>query len=125
MTPPMLNQTMKQTCNTLRKGAIKQVTDYEERFSSLKNVYDDFLSNLVQTGFDKRLACQTANDFFGQAKVPFAGIDGTMYSKPLFDMVIFFGGAYAATGTIEFSEIDFPHVEYDKKSFQQSVGISS
>jgi len=101
------------------------VTDYEERFSSLKDVYHDFLSSLIQTSFDTKAACQTAKEFFGEPKVPFAGIDGTMYSKPLFDMVIFFGGAYASTGTIEFSENSKPEVDYDKKSFQQSMGISS
>jgi hypothetical protein len=116
---------MKQTCNTLRKGAIKQVMDYEEKFSSLKNIYDDFLSNLIRTDLDTKVSCQTANDFFGEAEVAFAGIDGTMYSKPLFDMVIFFGGAYAATGTVKFSETGLPAVDYDRKSFQQSVGISS
>jgi hypothetical protein len=125
MTSPTLNQTMKQTCDVLRKGAVKQVTDYEEKFSSLKNVYKDFLSNLIQTSFDTKTACQTAEDFFGEVKVPFAGIDGTMYSKPLFDMVIFFGGAYAARGTIKFSETGIPEVEYEKRSFQQSMGISS
>jgi len=40
--------------------------------------------------------------------VRFAGIDGTMYSKPLFDLIIFFGGAYAAIGTIEFRREEKP-----------------
>ncbi len=48
-----------------------------------------------------------------------------MYSRPLFDMVIFFGGAYAATGTVKFSENAEPEVSYDEKSLQQSMGISS
>jgi len=48
-----------------------------------------------------------------------------MYSLPLFDLVIFFGGAYASTATITFSEKDKPLVEYDKKTIPQGAGISS
>jgi hypothetical protein len=40
-------------------------------------------------------------------------------------MVIFFGGAYAATGTITFPENAAPQVTYDAKTMQQNMGISS
>ncbi|MBT0158418.1 hypothetical protein G4O51_00345 [Candidatus Bathyarchaeota archaeon A05DMB-2] len=125
MTAPSLSHAIKRTCDTLRQGATKQVTDYEQRFSSIKNIYDDLLVNLIRTGFDSKEACVTAREFFGGTEVRFAGIDGTMYSRPLFDMVIFFGGAYAATGTIRFSETTAPEVDYDERTLQQSMGISS
>ena len=48
MTAPSLSNAIKRTCDTLRHGATKQVTDYEERFSSIKNIYDDLLSNLIR-----------------------------------------------------------------------------
>ncbi len=48
-----------------------------------------------------------------------------MYSRPLFDLVIFFGGAYASTGTITFKEKEPPDVTYDMKTLQQAAGISS
>ncbi len=125
MTAPSLSNAIKRTCDTLRQGATKQVTDYEQRFSSIKNIYDDLLSNLIKQGFDPKQAYETAREFFGSTTVRFAGVDGTMYSKPLFDMVIFFGGAYAATGTIRFSETAEPEVTYDERTLQRSMGISS
>ena len=104
MTAPSLSDTVKRTCDSLRQGATKQISDYEQRFSVLKNLYDELLANLIKTGFSPKEAWETAAEFFGSTSVRFAGVDGTMYSRPLFDMVIFFGGAYASTGTITFSE---------------------
>jgi hypothetical protein len=125
VTAPSLSDTVKRTCNALRQGATKQISDYEQRFSTLKNLYDDLLANLIKQGFSPKEAWETAAEFFGSSSVRFAGVDGTMYSRPLFDMVIFFGGAYAATGTVSFSEKAEPRVEYDAKTIQQSTGISS
>jgi len=122
---PSLSSTVKRTCDTLRRGATKQVTDYEQRFSALKNLYDELLANLIKTGFNPKEAWETATDFFGSNTVRFAGVDGTMYSRPLFDMVIFFGGAYASTGTVTFAEDAEPQVKYDAKTLTQGMGISN
>ncbi len=125
MASPSLSDTVKRTCDSLRQGATKQITDYEQRFSALKNLYDELLANLIKQGFSAKEAWETATEFFGSATVRFAGVDGTLYSRPLFDMVIFFGGAYAATGTITFSENAAPQVKYDAKTMQQNMGVSS
>ena len=109
----------------LRQGASKQVTDYEQRFSSLQNLYGGLLSNLIKMDFNCQQVSKTARNFFGANSVRFAGVDGTMYSRPLFDLVIFFGGAYASTGTVTFSENDKPTVNYDERTVQQGAGISS
>ena len=98
-----LSSTIKRTSEMLRQGASKQVTDYEQRFSSLQNLYGGLLSNLIRMDFSCEQFHKTARDFFGADSVRFAGVDGTMYSRPLFDLVIFFGGAYASTGTVTFS----------------------
>jgi hypothetical protein len=120
-----LSDAVKRTSDVLMQGASKQVSDYEQRFSSLKNLYDGLLSNLVRMDFDFKEAWETAKEFFGSSSVRFAGIDGTMYSRPLFDMIIFFGGAYASTGTVTFYEKEKPLVKYDEKTVQQGTGISS
>jgi hypothetical protein len=125
VTAPSLSDTVKRTCDTLRQGATKQISDYEHRFSTLKNLFGELLENLIKQGFSPKEAWETATEFFGAPDVRFAGVDGTMYSKPLFDMVIFFGGAYAATGTIRFSETTEPEVAYDERTLQSSMGISS
>lgn len=75
--------------------------------------------------FGHEEAYATAREFFNDSTVRFAGIDGTMYSRPLFDMVIFFGGAYASTGTVTFREKGAVIVKYDEKTMQQRAGISS
>jgi hypothetical protein len=40
-------------------------------------------------------------------------------------MVIFFGGAYASSGTVNFNEKGKLHVEYDQRTMQQRAGLSS
>jgi len=120
-----LSDAVKRTSDMLRLGASMQVLDYEQRFSSLKNLYDSLLSNLIRMGYDCEEAWETAKKFFAASVVRFAGVDGTMYSRPLFDLVIFFGGAYASTGTITFSEREKPSVKYDEKTIQKGAGISS
>jgi len=102
-----------------------QVLDYEQRFASLRNFYESLLAKLVKMGFDAREAYETALEFFGSSSVRFAGIDGTMYSRPLFDLVVFFGGAYASTGTITFHEDKLPTVKYDERTAKHGAGISS
>jgi hypothetical protein len=125
VTAPSLSDTVKRTCDTLRQGATRQIFDYEQRFSALKNLHSQLLANLIKQVFSPKEAWETATEFFGASSVRFAGVDGTMYSKPLFDMVIFFGGAYAATGTVTFSENTEPQAKYDAKTIQQSTGMSS
>jgi hypothetical protein len=122
---PSLSHTVKRTCDALRQGATKQVIDYEQRLSALKNLYDDLLANLMRTGYNRKEAWETASEFFGSETVRFAGVDGTMYSRPLFDMIIFFGGAYASTGTVTLAEDAEPRVRYDAKTLQQGMGVSS
>lgn len=125
MSAPPLSDAVKRTCNALRQSATKQIADYEQRFASLKNLYSELLASFIRTGFSPREAWRAAEEFFGRTSVRFAGVDGTMYSRPMFDMVIFFGGAYAATGTVTFCEDAAPQVRYDAKTLQQSMGISS
>jgi hypothetical protein len=116
---------VKRTCDNLREGATRQIADYESRFSGFKNLYDQLLSNLMRTGCNMEEAWKTSKEFFGSENVRFAAVDGTMYSRPLFDMVIFFGGAYASTGSVTFARDAAPRVEYDSKTLEQGMGVSS
>jgi hypothetical protein len=120
-----LSKTVKRTCDNLRQGATRQITDYEKRFSAYRNIYDELLENLIITGYNHTEAWETAKNFFGCEQVRFAAVDGTMYSRPLFDMVIFFGGAYASTGSVTFTKDAEPKVEYDAKTLEQGMGVSS
>ncbi len=125
MSSSFLSRRIKWTSDLLKVGASDQVSEYEERFQSLRGLYDRFLSDYIVSDFSRQGAYETAEEFFGSNKVRFAGVDGTMYSRPLFDLMIFFGGAYAATGTIQFSKDENPKVEYDSKFLKEGAGISS
>jgi hypothetical protein len=120
-----LGDAVKRNSDILRLGTSRQVLDYEQRFSSIQSLYNSLLANLVRMDFDCKGTRETAEKFFGSSVVRFAGIDGTMYSRPLFDLVIFFGGAYASTGTVTFLDDNLPLVHYDERTAQQGAGVSS
>lgn len=122
---PSLGESVKRTSDALKRGASAQVSNYEQRFSSLATIHETLLSNLIRMNFDCTEAYKTAKEFFGTESVRFAGIDGTMYSRPLFDLVIFFGGAYASTGVATFQQNAKPQVKYDERTLQNAAGISS
>lgn len=125
MASSSVNSMIRRASDVLKLGVSGQVLDYEQRFLSLENLFDGLFSNFVRMNFGCGEAWEVAREFFGASCVRFAGVDGTMYSRPLFDLVIFFGGAYASTGTITFSEKDKPLVKYDEKIVEQGAGISS
>ncbi len=125
MSSSFLSRQIRRTSDLLKVGASDQVSEYEERFQSLRGLYDRLLSDFLVSEFSYQGAYETAEEFFGSNKIRFAGVDGTMYSRPLFDLMIFFGGAYAATGTIEFGRNTKPVVEYDSKFLEEGAGVSS
>ena len=119
-----LSSQFKRVGGILRRGASDQITDYTRRFGSIKGIYNGFLKDLMRTHFRADDAVAVAKEFFGTNKVEFAAVDGTEYTKPLFDLVIFFGGSYTARGTIEFREKG-PEIEYSTKLTEEGVGVSS
>jgi hypothetical protein len=90
--------------NILRNTASSQIEDYQHRFSYMAALYDIVFKDLIIDKFDTQQACITAHKFFGKNNVNFVAIDGTEYSKPMFDMVIFYAGAYSCEGNIAFSQ---------------------
>ena len=48
---------------------------------------------------------------FGSERVKFAAVDGTEYARNMFDLIIFFGGAYVSFGSITFHKDAKPSVE--------------
>ncbi len=90
----------------LRKTASSQIEDYQHRFSSMAVLYDTVFKDLIIDKDDIQQACITARNFFGKDTANFLAIDGTEYSKPMFDMVIFYAGAYSCEGNITFSQVE-------------------
>lgn len=101
MSSSFLSVQLKRTGGILQRGASDQIADYPRRFNSIKDVYDGLLRSLIRRGFSVEDAAATARDFFGSEKVRFAAVDGTAYTQPMFDLVIFFGGSYAAKAAVE------------------------
>ena len=108
----------------LKRGASDQILDYTKRFDTVKEIYDSLLKDIIRKDFDASEATRTSQEFFGSRKVGFAAVDGTEYTRPMFDLVIFFGGSYTSKGTVEFSDAG-PHVEYSTRFVGQGIGVSS
>ena len=81
---------------------------------------------------DANQACKTALKLFGKETANFVAIDGTEYSKMLFDMIVFYAGAFSCEGTISFSSKDEEkeqknkiQVNYQNRFLDQGRDISS
>src|SRR5919202_1815981 len=103
----------------LRNTASSQIKEYQHRFSSMAGLYDTVFKNLIVDRYDTQQACVTAHKFFGKNIVNFVAIDGTEYSKPMFDMVIFYAGAYSCEGSIT-----FPNIEQQREAEGEKIRIS-
>lgn len=125
MEPSFFSSCVRRMGSILREGAAGQISEYRSRFSSTKRLFEDFLQNLMVQGFSYAQAYETARRFFGSSVVKFAAVDGTEYTKRLFDLVIFFGGSYATTGEIKFKKCTKPSVTYSNQLLEEGCGISS
>ena len=119
-----LSSQISRISSILLRGVERQLNDYRNRFSSVEDV-NNFISRLLFTDLSYERAYDTAVDFFGTDRVGFAAVDGTEYSRRLFDFILFFGGAYAARGEIRFHRDSRPTVEYYTRHLEEGRGISS
>lgn len=109
----------------MQNGAMDQIEEYRARFETLDGMYERIFASIIKSNFDSRSARETANKFFGTDEVPFAAVDGTEYARPLFDLVVFFGGSYAARGTIRYVDNGPPTVEYEDHFLKSGRALSS
>ena len=124
MSSNSLGHQFKKMGDTLLKGVSSQVANYSQRFQALNELYSCFLVNLIKTDFSQEDAAEAAERFLGSKQVAFAAVDGTEYTDTMFDLVVFFGGSYAAKGIIDFS-IDPPRIRYSTRLMEGGMGISS
>ena len=109
----------------MQNGAMDQIEGYRARFETLEGMYERIFASLIKSNFDPKSARETARKFFGTDKVSFAAVDGTEYARPLFDLVVFFGGSYAARGTITYVDNGLPTVEYEDHFLKSGRALSS
>jgi hypothetical protein len=120
-----IGRRLKQTGDLLLGGAQKQVKEYRGKFEGLEGVYDEFISKLLISYDSKRFSTKFIDDFFGSRRLRFAGIDGTVLKHDVFDLLIFFAGAYPAFGELEIDDSGVARITYDEKYLEHGVGVSS
>ena len=125
--PSLLGSRISKTGNILRKTALDQIYDYQLKFSKVTDFYNYLFKDLIVDKYDFTNAYYTAKNFFDKDILHFVAVDGTEYSKPLFDLVIFYAGAYSCDGSIEFSEQykDKLKINYQNRFIDHSLDISS
>ncbi len=109
----------------LQNGALDQIESYRTRFEAVEGLYERLFQNIIKSDFNYASTYETAKKFFGSDTVSFAAVDGTEYSRPLFDLVVFLGGSYASRGTISFSPSHSPLVEYEEQFLKTGRALSS
>src|SRR5436853_953004 len=109
----------------LQNGALDQIEGYRTRFEAVEGLYERFFENIIRSDFNQVSAYDTAKKFFGTDTVSFAAVDGTEYSRPLFDLVVFLGGSYASRGKIKFSAALPPVVDYEEHFLKSGRALSS
>jgi len=119
-----LDREVKRTSSLLRQSTIEQIGTYRERFSLVARIHKGFLENLIINGFDCSKAAQSARQFFGQDEVWLAAIDGSRFIDQFFDILIFYGGAFASLAKISFAG-DELKVIYSESHLKEGQGISS
>jgi hypothetical protein len=88
-------------------------------------LYELLFKDLLVTNFNNEDAYTTAKKLFGKDVITFVAIDGTEYSKPLFDMIVFYAGAYSCEGTIHFSNKKDILVKYKDRFLDKGKDLSS
>jgi len=116
---------VKRTGELLRLGAEGQIDDSRSRFEAAKVLYDKLLSDLIVSEFNLGLAYETASKFFDASRVKYAAIDGSMDQVLTGGLAVFWGGAYAVTGDVEFREDTRPAVTYETGFVGRGRGVSS
>lgn len=123
--PSSLSPHFKAISEDLKEGAAERISDYSQRFIKVGDLYQNLLSPLIVSELSYEDAYDTAVKLLGSEEANFAGIDGTRYSTPMLDLVIFFGSAYASAGTIKFRKDAGPEVAYEDRFLDKGLTVSA
>jgi len=99
-----------------------------KRQGNAQKFYEDFCYKLIRDysafGEDAKIRGMKTEiqRFFNDDKITFAAVDGTNYKQKMEDYMIFFGGAYAVKGEINFQDSP-PRTRYKKWSSKEDVSM--
>jgi len=116
---------LKRLGTLLREGAEEEVDETKTRLESAAQLYRDFVSNVIVSSFDQDEATRTAEKLFGSTSVKFAAIDGSEDQRLVAGLAVFWGGACASTGIVEFRKGSLPKVSYETGFVKRGQGVSS
>ncbi|TFG12106.1 hypothetical protein EU537_10485 [Candidatus Thorarchaeota archaeon] len=120
-----IGKRLKRTGKMLLDGAENQVNDYRRRFDSLSGAFDDLLCDFMKPYPQEKLDTDFVDEFFGNNRLTFRGIDGTVCKHSVFDLLIFFAGAYSSGGCIDVESDGAFEIVYDENHLESGIGISS
>jgi hypothetical protein len=79
------------------------IESFRDKTNSLSS-YSNEIKLLLREGYDVKAARRAANGLFGSNKISFIAIDGTKAQDQALDMLLFYSGAFAYIGQLEFME---------------------
>ncbi|MGY5877357.1 MAG: hypothetical protein RTU30_16510 [Candidatus Thorarchaeota archaeon] len=120
-----ISRRLKKTGDLLLGGAQKQVAGYKSKFENLVGTYDSFMSKIILSYEDKLTDPKFIDAFFGKRDLTFAGIDGTICKQDVFDLLVFFAGAYSSNGTVCVDDNGELDIRYDERYLESGIGVSS
>jgi hypothetical protein len=120
-----LSMNVKRLGQILKEGAEGQVGESGQRLEGASAAYWPLVSKLLISDFRYGRSYETANDLFGKPAAKFAAIDGSMNQNLLGGLAVFWAGAYAATGTINFQTDGRPSISYEPNFLERGHGLAS
>ena len=101
---PLIDQLgQDRTVEYVRNSTSRILAQFNEKLGVLRG-NDEITKKILRMGFDGKVCFDEAIKFFGTDKVRYLAVDGTEFQDERLDMLIFFAGAYAYGGQLEFSE---------------------
>ncbi len=120
-----LSLNVKRLGQILKEGAEGQVTESGQRLEGASTLYWPVLRQLIVSDFKSTRSTETARQMFGKPAARFAAIDGSMNQTLLGGLAVFWAGAYAATGTIDYEPDAAPKLKYDPNFLEKGHGLAS
>ncbi len=103
------------------------LNSFKTKMAGLKECGPD-LKLLLRFGVDLPSASSTAKEFFGTGEVGYLAIDGTDSVDQQLDLIVFYVGAFAYSGTVRFTpqavEVDVPRPAMSSFSVSAAIPLS-
>ena len=87
----------------IQSSARAIIDSFNGKTESLSASSED-INQLIRTGFDAKIACNTAKNLFGDDAVEFLAIDGTISEDQKLDMLVFYTAAFGYIGKLKFTD---------------------